>query len=123
MASRMLHYVIAVRVANAVLIEDIDRFYIGSLIPDLSSHNDGSYSIAHFLNDNFKDNKISEKRFDWTMFKEKYKDKLLEDFEKDFVIHGKYEKEDLLIYPYDVVMEFLDESIETCIREIQSLRN
>lgn len=199
----MLHYVIAYKVSNALSIKDKERFYVGTLIPDLSSHEDGSYSKAHFLS---KNSEVVEKRFDWYLFEEQYRDKLLEDslylgylchlisdevwfkkitdryvriypkkdrityikkgyedfrklntlliekydlqnpnlsmleieleevkvnllgqlledFEKDFVVNGRFEKDDLLIYPYDAIMEFLDESIEICIKEIQNLMN
>lgn len=48
MASRMLHYVIATEIAGRLSIDDMDRFIIGSLLPDASLHEDGSYAIAHF---------------------------------------------------------------------------
>lgn len=205
MASRMLHYVIALKIANKVPINNMNRFIIGCLIPDLSSHDDGSYSIAHFSNTNKSDG-IVKKGIDWSLFEEKYRDKviedslylgylchlisdaiwfklitdkyvriypkkdrityikkgyedfqklnalliekyelqnpdlpmieieleeiknnlfekLLEDFQKDFVIHDNYEKEDMLIYPYDAVMNFLEQSIKVCIKEIRALMN
>lgn len=48
MASRILHYVIATEIAGRLSIDDMDRFIIGSLLPDASQHEDDSYAIAHF---------------------------------------------------------------------------
>ena len=199
----MLHYVIAVCIADVIDIKDKNRFFIGSLIPDLSSHDDGTYATAHFLSENFQVCEVGEKRFDWEIFKEKYHEKILEDdlylgylchlisdeiwfqmitdkyvriypkeerinyikkgygdfqklnallidkyqlhnpnlqmveidlkeikqelqeyllqqFENDFVVYEKFQKKDLLLYPYDTVMEFLDISIASCIKEISN---
>ena len=48
MASRMLHYVVALEVAKEFKIENINDFMVGVLLPDASSHDDGSYNRAHF---------------------------------------------------------------------------
>lgn len=48
MASRMLHYVIALEVAKEFNIESLNDFVVGALLPDASSHSDGSYNRAHF---------------------------------------------------------------------------
>lgn len=48
MASRMLHYVIAIEVAKEYKIENMNDFIVGALLPDASTHSDGSYNWAHF---------------------------------------------------------------------------
>lgn len=48
MASRMLHYVVALELLQKLKIKDKNRFLVGALLPDASSHQDGSYDIAHF---------------------------------------------------------------------------
>lgn len=76
MASRMLHYIITSEIANNTKIENIDRFIIGSLLPDASKHSDGSYDKAHFQ-DRLYDG--SMKGINWSLFRKKYEQKLLKD--------------------------------------------
>ena len=49
MPSRMIHYLIAEKVAEKVKITDINRFKIGSLCPDMSLHTDGSKNQTHYF--------------------------------------------------------------------------
>ena len=43
-------------------------------------------------------------------------------FEKDFDEAEEYTLEDLDIYPYEAIKEFIDESIELCIHEIEAVK-
>ena len=205
MASRMLHYILAVEIANKVSISDMNRFVIGSLIPDASSHDDGSYDIAHF-GDMVKDNGNIKKGINWNLFECKYKKELEEDtlymgylchliadaiwfnriadryiriypkkdriyyikkgyedfqklntllrekyfvscpsmqisnidieeirtnlvenliqeLNKDFEAHMPCDKRELEVYPYEAIIEFIDESVSMCVKEINALRN
>lgn len=205
MASRMLHYILAVEVAKNVVIQDMNRFIVGSLIPDASSHNDGSYDIAHFAHIDNNDGMI-KKGINWSLFECKYKEELeedslyvgylchlivdaiwfkqimdkyvriypkkdrigyikkgYEDFQKlnsllqdaysvncpsvqmpstymeevnvdlveqlmkefwmDFESHIKCDKGELEVYPYEAVIEFINESVNVCVKEIKALRN
>ncbi len=76
MASSMLHYLIALKITDSIEIDNIDNFMIGALLPDASSHQDGSYSIAHFV-----DFKLDQgiKGFNWNNFKQKYEQYLISD--------------------------------------------
>lgn len=47
MASRIMHYIIGDKVADNIKVKDYNRFMFGNLSPDMSSHEDGSYSIFH----------------------------------------------------------------------------
>lgn len=76
MASRMLHYMVAKNVAEHGRVSDWNRFIIGSLIPDASSHSDNSYNIAHFGGE-LKDR--SKKGIDWHLFIKKYEHEIMED--------------------------------------------
>jgi len=49
MPSRMIHYLIAEKVAEQVTIKDLNRFKIGSLCPDMSRHDDGTKNSTHYL--------------------------------------------------------------------------
>lgn len=49
MPARMIHYLVAEEVAKQVEIKDINRFKMGSLCPDMSTREDGSKHITHFL--------------------------------------------------------------------------
>lgn len=49
MPSRMIHYLIAEKIAEQVKINDINRFKIGSLCPDMSLHTDGSKNQTHYF--------------------------------------------------------------------------
>ena len=201
MASRMLHYLIAREVANNIEITEMNRFIIGALLPDASSHSDDSYDQAHF-EDRLKDR--SEKGINWGLFEKKYEHQIFNDslylgylchlitdaiwfkrmidkyvriypkkdriqyikqgyddfrkmnailieeynlkcptlntqdisieevnnvliepiltqFIEDFHIIGSYHIEELMLYPYEDVKEFIAESIEVCINEISAL--
>ena len=48
MPSRMIHYLVAERVAKEVPIRDMNRFKIGSLCPDMSIRADGSKHRTHY---------------------------------------------------------------------------
>lgn len=78
MASRMLHYVIAIEIAGIIKISNVNRFIIGSLIPDASNHNDGSYDVAHFAHTKMTDGNII-KGINWALFENKYKTEILLD--------------------------------------------
>ena len=67
MASRMLHYILAIEITKNVMVNDMNRFVVGALIPDASSHNDDSYDIAHF-EDIIKGNDNIRKGINWTLF-------------------------------------------------------
>ena len=50
MPSRMIHYLVAERVAKEISICDLNRFKIGSLCPDMSTRQDdsrGALSLDH----------------------------------------------------------------------------
>lgn len=49
MPSRMIHYLIAEKVAEQVPMENLNRFKIGSLCPDMSRHDDGTKNITHYF--------------------------------------------------------------------------
>jgi len=49
MPSRMIHYLIAEKVAEQVEIKDRNRFKTGSLCPDMSLHTDGSKNQTHYV--------------------------------------------------------------------------
>ena len=48
MPSRMIHYLVAEKVAEKIPIRDRNRFKIGSLCPDMSSRENGSKHVTHF---------------------------------------------------------------------------
>ena len=48
MPSRMIHYLVAEKVAKKIPIRDMNRFKIGSLCPDMSSRENGSKHVSHF---------------------------------------------------------------------------
>ncbi len=68
MPSRMLHYVIALEVAKEYKVENMNDFIVGALLPDASSHSDGSYNRAHF---GFRKTEPM-KGVDWQEFIRKY---------------------------------------------------
>lgn len=75
MASSMIHYIIANKIMKEYKVDNENRFLLGAtLAPDASSHEDGSYNIAHFLN-----LKGDRKGIDWWLFEKKYGDKILPD--------------------------------------------
>ena len=49
MPSRMIHYLIAEKVAEQVRLVDLNRFKLGSLCPDMSSHEDTSKNRTHYF--------------------------------------------------------------------------
>ena len=49
MPARMIHYLVAEEVAKQVEIENINRFKLGSLCPDMSTREDGSKHVTHFM--------------------------------------------------------------------------
>ena len=48
MPSRMIHYLVAEKVAEKLPIRDRNRFKIGSLCPDMASRENGSKHVTHF---------------------------------------------------------------------------
>ncbi len=205
MASRMLHYILAIEIAKNVMVNDMNRFVVGALIPDASSHNDDSYDIAHF-EDIIKGNDNIRKGINWTLFENKYKKELEEDplymgylchliadaiwfkritdkyiriypkndrmryikkgyedfqklnallieeygiscpllqapsigieeintslvdeliykLRKDFEVHTQCDKSELEVYSYEAIIEFIHESVDMCVKEINALRN
>lgn len=80
MASRIMHYAVAHRLTKSVEIKDYNRFVFGALAPDLSSHNDGSYDVAHFWR---KIESKGIKGIDWIKFYNKYRNEILDD---DFLL-------------------------------------
>lgn len=74
MASTILHYTIASIIVEKMNIENKERFILGALLPDASSHEDKSYFAAHFMRT------CGEiKGFNWHEFKEKYSEKIKKD--------------------------------------------
>lgn len=53
MPPRMLHYLIAEKVAEQVKIENLNRFKIGSLCPDMSCREDESKNCTHYFEINY----------------------------------------------------------------------
>lgn len=77
MASNMIHYAVSKRIAERIFVGDLERFYFGaSILPDASSHNDGSYDRSHFKARTM-DNSL--KGIDWRRFEQKYGCKFDED--------------------------------------------
>ena len=73
MASRLIHYLIATQIVKDMKIDNIDRFLLGSLLPDLSSHDDGSYDKAHFWERLITKN---IKGINWISYEKKYCNKM-----------------------------------------------
>lgn len=69
MASRLIHYLIAEKIVESNKLIDRDRFVYGALLPDLSSHDDGSYDKAHFGE---KLLELKLKGINWEKFRNKY---------------------------------------------------
>ena len=69
MASRLLHYLIANQIIEDIKIDNKNRFLLGSLLPDLSSHDDRSYDKAHFW-ERLTDKNI--KGINWLSYEKKY---------------------------------------------------
>lgn len=80
-----MHFAIADLVAKEIETKDYNRFIFGALAPDMSSHDDGSYSIAHF-------GEINEQKgikgINWIRFYNKYQDKIfMDDFLLGYFVH------------------------------------
>lgn len=75
-----MHYAIASKVAERIVIKDYNRFIIGSLAPDMSSHIDGSYTVSHF---GCVCIEKGIKGIDFIKFCNKYRSQILED---DFIL-------------------------------------
>lgn len=85
MASRIMHYTIADLLTKDIDIKDYNRFVFGSLAPDMSCHDDGSYDMAHFGR---TDESKGIKGIDWIKFYNKYKDKIYnDDFFLGYYVH------------------------------------
>ena len=57
MASRMLHFVMASELLQELGIKDRNRFLVGALLPDASSHPDGSYDGMEYTAENYSTKK------------------------------------------------------------------
>lgn len=77
MASRMLHYTIALEIMRSMEIKDRNRFLVGVLLPDASSHQDDSYDRAHFRDE--VEQEVVYKGVNWKRFLQKYEDKVWTD--------------------------------------------
>lgn len=76
MASRILHYVVALEIAKKMEIRDISRFAAGNLLPDASSHSDGSYPKAHF---SYARDGQERRGISWAEYIKQYNSRILED--------------------------------------------
>ena len=74
MPSRMIHYLIAEKVAEQVEIKDINRFKTGSLCPDMSRHDDGTKNRTHYFEIHG-----DRKGGNWLRFVEQYGEKMKQD--------------------------------------------
>lgn len=74
MPSRMIHYLIAEKVAEQVEIKNINRFKIGSLCPDMSLHTDGSKNQTHYFEIHG-----DIKGGNWLRFVEEYREQMKQD--------------------------------------------
>lgn len=74
MPSRMMHYLIAEKVAEQVKIENMNRFKLGSLCPDMSCREDGSKLRTHFFEVHG-----DKKGGNWLTFLSMYSDKMKQD--------------------------------------------
>lgn len=74
MPSRMIHYLVAEEVAKQVEIKNRNRFKIGSLCPDMSSREDESKHLTHFMEI------LGEKKgLNWLNFTSKYRKEMKQD--------------------------------------------
>ncbi len=77
MASTIIHYTISNLLLKKLTIKNKELFLLGaSLGPDASSHEDGTYDVAHFLS---YSEDGTRKGIDWIKFAEKYKNDILTD--------------------------------------------
>ena len=74
MPSRMIHYLVAERVAKEVPIRDKNRFKIGSLCPDMSTRGDNSKARTHYA-----DVAGDVKGMNWMRFVHTYEEKMKRD--------------------------------------------
>ena len=74
MPSRMIHYLIAEKVARQVPITNQNRFKIGSVCPDMSTREDGSKERTHYL-----ERTEVEKGVNWQTFVERYGEAMRQD--------------------------------------------
>lgn len=74
MPSRMIHYLIAEKVAEQVKMENRNRFVLGSLCPDMSCREDGSKNRTHYLEVHG-----DKKGGNWLTFMSRYGDKMKQD--------------------------------------------
>ena len=74
MPSRMIHYLIAEKVAEQVEIKNKNRFKIGSLCPDMSLHTDGSKHQTHYFEIHG-----GKKGGNWLRFVKEYKEQMKQD--------------------------------------------
>ncbi len=74
MPSRMIHYLIAEKLAEQVEMKDRNRFKIGSLCPDMSLHTDGSKNQTHYAEIHG-----DKKGGNWLRFVEEYGEQMKQD--------------------------------------------
>lgn len=74
MPSRMIHYMIAEKIAEKVRIRDMNRFKTGSLCPDMSLHTDGSKNQTHYFEIHG-----DKKGGNWLRFVEEYGEQMKQD--------------------------------------------
>ena len=74
MPSRMIHYLVAERVAKEVPLLDLNRFRIGSLCPDMSTRQDDSKHRTHY-----SDIAGDRKGMNWKRFVNTYGDRMKTD--------------------------------------------
>ncbi len=82
MASRVIHYLIAEKIAILQKL-DLNRFITGALLPDLSKHDDGSYHRAHY---GHEIDELGIKGINWHNFKSSYYERI----KKDSLYMGYY---------------------------------
>ncbi len=78
MPSRMIHYLVAEEVAKQVEIKNKNRFKLGSLCPDMSTREDGSKHLTHFMEIHG-----DKKGCNWMTYLSRYGEKMRDD---DFYI-------------------------------------
>lgn len=74
MPSRMIHYLIAGRVSAQIPIADKNRFYIGSLCPDMSWRQDDSKRRTHYT-----EVTGDKKGMNWNTFVSRYREEMKQD--------------------------------------------
>ena len=74
MPSRMIHYLVVEEVAKQVEIENMNRFKLGSICPDMSVREDGSKQRTHFMEIHG-----DVKGCNWITFLSKYENKMKRD--------------------------------------------